>query len=109
MTTTQTATKGPRVVKRYRNRKLYDTATSQYVTLTTLIGFITAGEEVQVIDNATQTDVTGQTLLKAIIETEQDVETQVGTLRDILKAGGLGKYIANTTASASVLGRLSGV
>ena len=93
MNTTQVATTGPKVVKRYANRKLYDTEESKYVTLRDVVGFVTAGRDVQVIDNVTKGDITGQTFLQAMVETETDLSGQTETLRGILKAGGLNKYL----------------
>ena len=47
-----------RVIKRYSNRKLYDTKDSRYVTLLEIAEYVRAGEDVQVIDNATKEDKT---------------------------------------------------
>ena len=47
-----------RVVKRYSNRKLYDTRESRYVTLLQIAEMVRAGEEVQIIDNTTKDDLT---------------------------------------------------
>jgi|ERR1700677_2745230 len=95
MTQVQTAVQvvGPKVVKRYPNRKLYDTEESKYVTLKQLASYVAAGREIQVIENVTKTDITGQTLLQALVETEVDAAGQTNTLRDIFKAGGLAKYV----------------
>ncbi len=57
-----------RVIKRYSNRKLYDTRESKYVTLLEIAGLIRAGEEVQVIDNSTKEDKTEVTLALIISE-----------------------------------------
>lgn len=54
---------GRRVIKRYSNRKLYDTKDSRYVTLLEIAEYVRAGEDVQVIDNATKEDKTDVTLL----------------------------------------------
>ena len=43
----------PRVIKRYSNRKLYDTRDSRYVTLLQIAEMVRGGEEVQIIDNTT--------------------------------------------------------
>ena len=51
-----------RVIKRYSNRKLYDTKDSRYVTLPQIAELVRAGEDVQVIDNATKEDKTEATL-----------------------------------------------
>ena len=92
MTVTQAAT-GPVIVKRYNNRKLYNTETSSYVTLRDIIAFIVSGREVQVIENKTKNDITGTVLLHALVETELDADGQTETLSGIFKAGGLAKYV----------------
>ena len=87
---------GTKVIKRYANRKLYDTETSSYVTLNDIAQAVASGREVQVIDNTTKSDITAVTFLTAIIstETETDLTGQAGSLAEILKAGGLSKYVA---------------
>ncbi len=57
-----------RVIKRYSNRKLYDTRGSSYVTLLQIAEMIRDGEDVQVIDNATKEDKTDVTLALIISE-----------------------------------------
>ena len=57
-----------RVIKRYSNRKLYDTKDSRYVTLLQIAEMVRAGEEVQIIDNATKEDKTDVTLALIISE-----------------------------------------
>jgi polyhydroxyalkanoate synthesis repressor PhaR len=57
-----------RVIKRYSNRKLYDTKGSQYVTLLQIADMVRAGEEVQIIDNSTKEDKTEVTLALIISE-----------------------------------------
>jgi polyhydroxyalkanoate synthesis repressor PhaR len=57
-----------RVIKRYSNRKLYDTKDSSYVTLIQIAEMIRAGEDVQIIDNATKEDKTDVTLALIISE-----------------------------------------
>jgi polyhydroxyalkanoate synthesis repressor PhaR len=57
-----------RVIKRYSNRKLYDTKESRYVTLLDIAELIRAGEDVQVVDNATKEDKTDVTLALIISE-----------------------------------------
>jgi polyhydroxyalkanoate synthesis repressor PhaR len=59
---------GRRVIKRYSNRKLYDTRDSRYVTLLEIAEYVRAGEDVQVIDNATKEDKTDVTLALIISE-----------------------------------------
>ena len=58
-------------IKRYPNRKLYDTAAGQYVTLDGLAGLIQAGNEIEVIDNKTGEDMTAVILTQVIYEQEK--------------------------------------
>jgi polyhydroxyalkanoate synthesis repressor PhaR len=57
-----------RVVKRYGSRKLYDTEESRYVSLEELGDWVRAGQELRVIDNTSDEDVTAQTLMQVIVE-----------------------------------------
>lgn len=57
-----------RVIKRYGNRKLYDTLGSRYVTLHQIADMVRAGEDVQIIDNLTKEDKTEVTLALIISE-----------------------------------------
>jgi polyhydroxyalkanoate synthesis repressor PhaR len=61
----------PRVIKRYGNRKLYDTQESRYVTLDDIAGFVKAGEEVGVVDNDSGEDLTAVTFAQIILEEER--------------------------------------
>ncbi len=60
--------KSRRIIKRYSNRKLYDTRDSRYVTLAQIAELVRGGEEVQVIDNASKEDKTEATLALIISE-----------------------------------------
>ncbi len=57
-----------RLIKRYESRKLYDTEESRYVSLDEIANWIRQGQEVKVVDNATNNDVTSQTLTQVILE-----------------------------------------
>ena len=57
-----------RIIKRYSNRKLYDTKDSRYVTLLQIAEMVRAGEDVQIIDNASKEDKTDVTLALIISE-----------------------------------------
>lgn len=79
-----------RLIKRYPNRKLYDTAEKQYVTLDDLARLIREGHEVQVTDYASGEDLTAVTLTHIILEQEKK---QAGflpraVLRGLVQAGG---------------------
>jgi polyhydroxyalkanoate synthesis repressor PhaR len=60
-----------RVIKRYSNRKLYDTKDSRYVTLLQIAEMVRGGEEVQIIDNNTKEDLTEVTLAQIIYEEQK--------------------------------------
>jgi polyhydroxyalkanoate synthesis repressor PhaR len=66
-----TAERPRRVIKRYSNRKLYDTKDSRYVTLLQIAEMVRAGEEVQIIDNNTKEDLTEVTLAQIIYEEQK--------------------------------------
>lgn len=66
--TPESSTAQRRVIKRYSNRKLYDTKDSRYVTLLQIAEMIRANEDVQIIDNATKEDKTDVTLALIISE-----------------------------------------
>ena len=57
-----------RLIKRYESRKLYDTEESRYVSLEEIAAWVREGQEVRVVDNATEADVTSQTLTQIILE-----------------------------------------
>ena len=57
-----------RLIKRYESRKLYDTEESRYVSLEDIAGWVRAGQEVKVVDNATSENVTAQTLTQIILD-----------------------------------------
>ncbi|MCB0161660.1 MAG: polyhydroxyalkanoate synthesis regulator DNA-binding domain-containing protein, partial [Caldilineaceae bacterium] len=59
------------VIKRYPNRKLYDTEAKTYVTLDEITEMIRAGRDVQVIDHETGDDLTTLTLSQIILEQEK--------------------------------------
>jgi polyhydroxyalkanoate synthesis repressor PhaR len=56
------------LIKRYPNRKLYDTDAKQYITLEGIADLIRQGQEIQVIDNATGEDLTALTLTQIILD-----------------------------------------
>ena len=79
----------PKVIKRYTNRKLYDTVESRYVTLDEIGEMIKAGAEVKIIDNRTKEDLTSVTLAQIIFEEEKKTsKMSLETLRDLIRHGG---------------------
>lgn len=85
---------GSRVIKRYANRKLYDTRESRYVTLQQIAKLVRAGEDVTIIDNTTKEDLTNVTLAQIIYEEEKNAPesertvASAGTLRHLIQQGG---------------------
>lgn len=59
-----------RVIKKYPNRRLYDTEKSAYITLAEVHGFIREGEDFKVVDANTGEDITRSILVQIILEQE---------------------------------------
>ncbi|MDR5652187.1 polyhydroxyalkanoate synthesis repressor PhaR [Ruixingdingia sedimenti] len=83
-----TDTDKPLLIKRYASRRLYNTETSDYVTLEDIAGFIRAGREVQIIDLKTGDDLTRQYLLQIIAEHESKGESvlPINVLTDLVRS-----------------------
>lgn len=60
-----------KIIKRYSNRKLYDTERSTYITLEEIRDMVRDGEDIRIIDNATKEDLTNVTLAQIIFEQEK--------------------------------------
>ncbi len=82
--------KEPKVIKRYTNRKLYDTVESRYVTLDEIAAMIKDGVEVQIVDNRTKEDLTSVTLAQIIFEEEAKGQTMLPAnfLRQLIRLYG---------------------
>lgn len=78
-----------KIIKRYQNRKLYDTDKSRYVTFDEITKMIRNGEELCVIDNKTKKDITTSTLTQLLYESERKSKTQpsVELLKEIIRHG----------------------
>lgn len=78
-----------KIIKRYQNRKLYDTQESSYVTLDEIAKMIKNGDDLRVIDNKTKNDITAATLTQLLYETERKAKTQasVDLLKEIIRHG----------------------
>jgi len=66
-----------RLIRRYENRKLYDPAARRYVTLEDLAGMVSAGEEVQVLDQKTGEDLTNLVLAQVVLEGVKEKTAQI--------------------------------
>src|SRR3990167_7072182 len=77
------------VVKRYSNRKLYDTQESRYVTLEEIEEMIRSGKEIAAVDAASGEDLTAVTLTQIILENERSHRATLPTafLHQLIKHG----------------------
>jgi polyhydroxyalkanoate synthesis repressor PhaR len=78
-----------RIIKRYANRKLYDTEHSRYVTLDQISEMIRHGDDVKIVDNKTKEDLTTVTLAQIIFEEEKKQRSflPLGAMRNIIQNG----------------------
>ena len=84
----QTKSGGTLLIKRYASRRLYNTETSDYVTLEDIAAFIRAGREVQIVDLKSGDDLTRQYLLQIIAEHESRGENvlPLDVLTDLVRS-----------------------
>lgn len=82
------ATAGKAVIKKYANRRLYDTSSSRYINLEDIAALVRNGKEVQVVDASTGEDVTRVTLTQIIVEDarEQPSGLPLELLRQLIVA-----------------------
>jgi polyhydroxyalkanoate synthesis repressor PhaR len=76
-----------RIIKRYENRKLYDTESRKYVSLEEIASLIREGIDVKVVENATNTDITAQSLTQVIFEEGKKGRNPLSTeiLHDVIR------------------------
>ena len=90
-----------RLIKKYPNRRLYDTKTSTYITLADVKKLVLEGQEFQVVDDKTKEDLTRSILLQIILEEENggapmfssDILTQFIRSYGSTMQGMLGAYL----------------
>ena len=83
------AAREPKIIKRYTNRKLYDTVESRYVTLDEIAGMVKDGVEVRIVDNRSKEDLTSVTLAQIIFEEEKKKnQMPLAVLREIIRRPG---------------------
>jgi polyhydroxyalkanoate synthesis repressor PhaR len=81
------------LIKRYANRKLYNTDTSRYITLKGIAGLLEDGEEVRVVDNETGEDITQVALSQILVDNKRAKQDPSETLlTQILSRGGDALY-----------------
>lgn len=82
--------KPTKIIKRYQNRKLYDTQDSCYVTLEDIRDMIKQGDDVQIVDNSSKEDITSVTLAQIILEEERKNQSllPINVFKQIIATGG---------------------
>jgi len=81
------------LIKRYANRKLYNTETSRYITLKGIAELLEQDQEVRVIDNETGEDITSVTLSQILVDTERANRAVPGhLLSELFQRGGDALY-----------------
>jgi len=77
------------LIKRYANRKLYNTETSRYITLKGIADLLEQGQDVKVIENDSGEDITSVTLSQILVDTERDGRSVPGNLlSELFQRGG---------------------
>ncbi len=97
------AVEQPRLIKKYPNRRLYDTRTSAYITLADVKELVLRNEEFHVVDAKTNDDLTRSILLQIIIDEEaggvpmftSDLLSQMIRFYGDAMQGMMGKYLEN--------------
>jgi polyhydroxyalkanoate synthesis repressor PhaR len=79
-----------RKIKKYANRKLYDTIDKQYISMDQLADLVRAGETVNILDNQTGEDITVQILSQLLAKDKRSNDSEVlsDILSDMLRRGG---------------------
>jgi polyhydroxyalkanoate synthesis repressor PhaR len=97
------------VIKRYSNRKLYDTQESRYVTLEEIEEMIRAGREISVVDAASGEDLTSVTLTQIILENERTRRASLPAafLHQLIKHGESWQEFVQKSMRASLEGMIS--
>jgi len=77
------------VIKKYSNRRLYNSAKKKYITLEDISDLIKSGKEIQVIDTQTKEDITKLILIQTILENEKNKEDilPASFLHNLIKYG----------------------
>ena len=79
------------VIRKYPNRRLYDTSRSTYVNLEELAELVRAGHDVKIVDAKTEEDLTKEVLLQIVLDVLRGVDLlPIGMLRRLIRASGTG-------------------
>ena len=83
------------LIKRYANRKLYNTESSRYITLKGIAELIEQGREVRVVDNESGEDITSIALSQILVDSERESRNVPGSvLSELISKGGDALYTA---------------
>jgi polyhydroxyalkanoate synthesis repressor PhaR len=89
MSEAEATSREPKIIKRYTNRKLYDTVESRYVTLDEIAEMVKQGVDVKIVDNRTKEDLTSVTLAQIVFEEEKKKnQMPLSVLREIIRRPG---------------------
>ena len=79
-----------RIIKRYPNRKLYDTFESRYITLNEIANLLRDGHDIQVVDSRSGEDITSVTLAQVLVGEEKSHRKSVGIhkMATLIQQGG---------------------
>ncbi len=83
------------LIKRYANRKLYNTQTSRYITLKGISELVRAGHDIRVIDNETGKEITPVILSQLLVDDQRHPAPEDGAasgLSELLQRGGDALY-----------------
>lgn len=98
--------KDVRTIKRYQNRKLYDTFQSCYVTLEEIAQIVREGHEIKVIDNKTKNDITYMTSIQLLFDQERKSiqPTDTALLKRVIRSEGgtLTSYIKSLESQLGI-------
>jgi len=97
------------VIKRYSNRKLYDTQESRYVTLEEIEEMVRAGKEIAVVDASSGEDLTSVTLTQIILENERAHRSALPAafLHQLIKHGEAWQDVVQRSMRSSMEGIVS--
>ena len=97
------------VIKRYSNRKLYDTQESRYVTLEEIEEMIRGGREISVVDASSGEDLTSVTLAQILLENERSHRAALpsGFLHQLIKHGEAWQEFVQRSMRSSLEGIVS--
>ncbi len=78
-----------RIIKKYSNRKLYDTGSKSLVSLSQVAKLIEEGEEIEVVDHRTGEDITSLAMAQIVLSREmsQGGKSNLSLLRDLIRRG----------------------